>query len=403
MRQYSGMSALCADPARGAVDPSTLQIGLEWFPDGIGGGCSRFFSALTDQLKADGVAVHGIVAGRSSMTARRCGGIRIVSAHDAPVRERMRKARAAAREILATEHVDIVASHFALLTFACLDLVKHLPMIVHFHGPWAAESRVEGGSALASLSKFLVERAVYARARKAIVLTRAFRDVLHRSYGVPETDIAVIPGGVDIERYNASRSKADARLVLGLPPDRPIVLAVRRLARRMGIEHLIAAFAEVRRENADALLVIVGGGHLFPILERQVHEYGLSRNVLFTGRVPEDDLSCYYRAADVSVVPSLALEGFGLVVAESLACGTPALVTPVGGLPEVVAGLSEALILDDSSARALADGLRGVLSGRRALPSEDDCTAYARTHFSWPTIAKQVKSVYGDVLCASPC
>jgi glycosyltransferase involved in cell wall biosynthesis len=183
--------------------------------------------------------------------------------------------------------------------------------------------------------------------------------------------------------------------------DRPIVVAVRRLARRMGIEHLIAAFADVRLENADALLVIVGGGHLFQALDRMVDEYGLRRNVVLTGRVAEDDLPWYYRSADLSIVPSVALEGFGLVVVESLACGTPALVTPVGGLPEVVAGLSESLILEASSVHAIADGLREALSGRRGLPTAQECSTYARAHFSWPTIAKQVKSVYGEVLCSS--
>jgi glycogen(starch) synthase len=397
------MRALCANEARRAAELSALEFGLEWFPDGIGGGCSRFFSAISDHLETERVAVHGVVTGRTSMVARQCEGIRIVSAYDAPLAERLWNVRGAVREILESERVDVVASHFALFTFACLDLVKHLPLIVHFHGPWAAEARVEGRSRFVVLSKLFIERAVYARARKAIVLTRAFRDVLHRCYGVPEHDIAVIPGGVDVGRYHAARSRADARMYLRLPLDRPIIVAVRRLAKRMGLEHLIAAFAEIRREHRDALLVIVGGGHLFRLLERMVEEYGLRGNVVLTGRVSEDDLPWYYRAADLSIVPSVALEGFGLVVAESLACGTPALVTPVGGLPEVVAGLSEHLILENSSAPAIADGLREALSGRRGLPTDQECSAYARAHFSWPTIAKQVKSVYAEVLCSSQC
>jgi glycogen(starch) synthase len=395
------MSALCADEARPTVDLSALAVGLEWFPDGIGGGSSRFFSAIVDHLPTEGVAVHGIVTGRASMAARRCEGIRIVSPQDAPLTERLCNVRRAVRDILATERIDVVASHFALFTFACLDLVKGLPLIVHFHGPWAAEARVEGSSPFVVLSKLFVERAVYGRARKAIVLTRAFRDVLHQSYGVPEENIAVIPGGVDIGRYPPSCSRTEARAYLRLPLDRPIVVAVRRLAKRMGIERLIAAFAEVHRANRDALLVIVGAGRLFHLLERMVDQYGLGGSVVLTGRVAEDDLPWYYRAADLSIVPSVALEGFGLVVAESLACGTPALVTPVGGLPEVVAGLSEHLILGDSSTRAIADGLRETLAGRRALPTAQECSAYARAHFGWPTIAKQVKAVYTEVLCSS--
>jgi glycogen synthase len=395
----TGMTALCADAVDDAAVMSTLQFGLEWFPDGIGGGSSRFFATIADYLMSEHVTVHGIVTGREPTTKRRRDGIRVFCAYNASLTKRLRGARTAVREILAVDRVDIVASHFALFTFACLDLVKDLPLVVHFHGPWAAEARAEGRSLFTSTSHFFVEKAVYARADKAIVLSRAFGDVLHRSYGVPTDKIVVIPGGVDIERFRSSYSRADARMRLGLPLNRPVVVVVRRLAKRMGLENLIASFAEIHKAGKDAVLVVVGGGQLLHALRRQVYEYGLSRHVIFAGRVNEDDLPLYYRAADFSIVPSVALEGFGLVVAESLACGTPAIVTPIGGLPEVVAGLSEQLILEGSSTKALADGLRSALEEKRRLPSPDACTAYARAHFNWPIIANRVKSVYGDVLC----
>lgn len=395
------MTALCADTVDHAAVMSTLQVGLEWFPDGIGGGSSRFFSTVADYLRAEHVAVEGIVVGRASATRARREGIRVFCAFDAPLTQRLRGARAAIRDILATRHVDLVASHFALFTFACRDLVKHLPLVVHFHGPWAAESLVEGRSRVSSASRYVVERAVYARADKAIVLTRAFGDLLHRSYGVPMEKITVIPGGVDVERFTMSTSASEARLRLGLPLDRPLIVVVRRLARRMGLENLIASFADLHGERRDAVLVVVGSGRLEHALMRQVEEYGLGRDVVFTGRVPENDLPLYYRAADFTVVPSVALEGFGLVVAESLACGTPAIVTPVGGLPEVVSGLSENLVFEGSSRAALADGLRSALERTRQLPSAHECAAYARARYSWPAVAKRVKAVYGDALCGS--
>jgi len=392
------MQTLSAATIDEAATMSTLQIGLEWFPDGIGGGSSRVFSTLTDYFKLERVTVHGIVTGRNAITEPRCDGIRIICANDASLKERLRAARSAVGEILARNRVDIVASHFPLFTFACLDLLNHLPIIVHFHGPWAAESRLEGGSPLVTSSQFVIEKLVYARAERAIVLTRAFRDILHQAYGVPLEKIRVIPGGVDVETFNPSPSRPDARIRLGLPLDRPVIVAVRRLAKRMGLENLISSFAHLRKVNAGAVLVIVGSGHLADALKQQAQECELADSIIFAGRVPEAELPLYYRAADVSVVPSLALEGFGLVVAESLACGTPALVTPIGGLPEVVSGLSRELIFEDSSSAAMARGVHAALTGALALPSADACAAYARQHFSWPIIARQVKSVYGEVL-----
>lgn len=375
---------------------STLQIGLDWFPDGIGGGSSRFFSTLIDYLKVNCVHVRGIAAGTKPRIDS--NGIRIVCAADAPLSARLRAARTAVREVLLSTRVDLVASHFALFTAASLDLIKQLPLVVHFHGPWAAESRVEGVSPANVLGRYFVERLVYARAARAIVLTRAFGDVLHRSYQVPLENIRVIPGGVDITRFNASCPQEHARMQLGLPFNRPIVLTVRRLVKRMGLENLILSLADVKKEHPDVVLVFVGGGSLATALAEQVRALHLERNVVFAGRVPEDDLPLYYRAANVSIVPSTALEGFGLVVAESLACGTPALVTPVGGLPEVVSGLSQRLILEDSSTRAIADGIRNALAQPLALPSADACQSYVSSCFSWPEVSARIKSVYKEVL-----
>jgi glycogen synthase len=112
------------------------------------------------------------------------------------------------------------------------------------------------------------------------------------------------------------------------------------------------------------------------------------------GFVPDADLPLAYRAADLSVVPSIALEGFGLIVLESLAAGTPVIVTPVGGLPEVVRGLSKDLILEGSSPAQIAEGLAARLGARSKLPSDAACQSYAKDNFDWPVIAKKVKGVY---------
>lgn len=392
------MSAVFASAVDRAVAFSTLQIGLESFADGLGGGSSRFFSMLAAHLPSSNVAVHGIVAGKQPLAQAREDGITVACAYNAPILQRLRSARRAVREIVAAHHIDVAASHFALFTSVCLDTLKRVPLVVHFHGPWSAESRIEGASPLVAAGQYLVERSVYSRADRAIVLTEAFGRILHERYGVPQEKIHVVPGGVDTTRFNLTVSKADARARLGLPPDRPILLMVRRLAKRMGLENAVAAFADVSRMHREAMLVIVGGGRLADELSRDVRERGLSQSVVLTGRVPDDHLPLYYRAADLSIVPSVALEGFGLVVAESLACGTPAVVTPIGGLPEAVCRLSTNLILESSSSAAIANALSGALSGRLQLPSQHACAAYAAANFSWPIVTERVKSVYEEVL-----
>jgi glycosyltransferase involved in cell wall biosynthesis len=129
-----------------------------------------------------------------------------------------------------------------------------------------------------------------------------------------------------------------------------------------------------------------------------VRALGLEQHVRFTGFVPEDVLPLLYRAADLSVVPTVALEGFGLTTLESLAAGTPVLVTPIGGLPEAVCGLSPDLVLDGSGSGPLADGLTAALRGTVCLPDADACRAHVRAHHDWPVVAARVRDVYAEVV-----
>jgi glycosyltransferase involved in cell wall biosynthesis len=110
--------------------------------------------------------------------------------------------------------------------------------------------------------------------------------------------------------------------------------------------------------------------------------------------VPEEDLALAYRAATLTVVPTVALEGFGLVAAESLAAGTPVLATPVGGLPEVLQDLAPELVLPATGASALAEGVSAALTGATRLPDGQRCADFARARYDWPNVARRVREVY---------
>jgi glycosyltransferase involved in cell wall biosynthesis len=92
-------------------------------------------------------------------------------------------------------------------------------------------------------------------------------------------------------------------------------------------------------------------------------------------------------------MPSQSLEGFGLVLLESLACGTPALCTPVGGMPEVLAPFSPDLITASPEATDIAERLEEVLTEKVSMPSRTACREYAATNFDWQKIAQQIRQV----------
>ena len=368
---------------------------MGWLPEQPGNGLDRVYHSLAHALPEAGVDMTGLVAGSSAVSASSSGRVSAFAPDASSLPTRILGVRRAALRAM-DAGVDVVAAHFALYTLPLLDLLGDVPLVVHFHGPWALESASEGDGRVKTWLKKALETRVYRRADRCIVLSEAFRSLLHTTHGVPLDRIRVVPGGVDVDRFAVDASSRAARARLGWPADRPIVLSVRRLAHRMGLDNLIEAFGRVRRALPDALLYIAGTGPRRAALEAQIRARGLSEHVRLLGFVPDRDLPYAYRAADLSVVPTVRLEGFGLITVESLAAGTPVLVTPVGGLPETVRDLSEALILPDASVDALARGLTAALRTPASLPSRSACREYARSAFGWPAIARRTRAVYAE-------
>ena len=378
---------------------TTLQVGSGWFPE-IAGGLNRYYFDLIKHLPAAGVDCHGLVVGSERVASESGGTVTAYAAANAPMLRRWRAGRSAARrlyDLVPPDRPAALVTHFALYAYPISRPPRGWPTIVHFHGPYAAESNREGAGPLSRRIKAHLERSVYRRADQFIVLSDAFRDVLCRNYGVAPGRVAVVPGGVDIDRFLPAHvtSRREARDRLGWPTDRPTMLAVRRLVSRMGLEFLIDAMGHVRRRVPDALCLIAGRGPLQEALSARIEAAGLKEHVRMIGFVPDAELPWAYRAADVSVVPSDSLEGFGLSAIESLAAGTPVRVTPVGGLPEVVRNLDPSLLLPAISAIVpFAESLAESLLDSAALPSADACHAYAARRFGWPTIAGRVASLY---------
>jgi glycosyltransferase involved in cell wall biosynthesis len=371
---------------------STLQIGMTATP-GRGGGVDRYFLDLLRALPTHGVVARGLVTGKVDDRRSDVPGLVSFAPDEVNVLRRWAGLRRVAASLVGRS--DVVVSHFAPYAFPLIDMLRGRPFVVHFHGAWAAESALEGQRRAAVLIKRALELAVYRRAARFIVLSKASASILAREYGVDEAHIRVVPGGVDRGRFAPGVTREAARAALGWPRDRPIVLAVRRLARVKGLEGLIDAMAAVVRAQPDALLVVAGTGPLRGELVARAAARALGDTVRFVGHVGET-LPLAYRAADLSIVPTRQMETFGLVVLESLASGTPALVTPVGALPDVAAPLEPALVLDGTDANAIARGILDALRGRLPLPDAERCIAYARD-FTWPRIAARVRDVYAEV------
>src|SRR5262249_36911315 len=115
------------------------------------------------------------------------------------------------------------------------------------------------------------------------------------------------------------------------------------------------------------------------------------------GFIAAQNLPLAYAAADLSIVPTVALEGFGLITVESLLCGTPVLGTPVGGTQEILRGLDTGLLFEDSTPAAMADRIVTTLQERRSLPDRETCCTYAR-RYTWSEVLPRIRAVFDEAI-----
>jgi glycosyltransferase involved in cell wall biosynthesis len=374
----------------------TLQIGMGWFPE-QSGGLNRYYYGCSRYLPKVGVDIQGLLTGSEQISAITQQSIQAFAPTESPLLNRWGGIRFWLKQLKLAEY-DLAVAHFALYTFPILNQLKNLPLVFHFHGPWALESDAESQKVLGVKIKKTLEQIVYRQASCFIVLSQAFKDILHQQYGVPLDKIHIIPGGVDLEQFTVSITKEEARKELGWEQERTIILCVRRLAKRMGLENLLKAIALVKIQYPEILLYIAGKGALAQTLQTQIVELNLTNHVRLLGYVSDQQLPIAYRAANFSVVPTVSFEGFGLIIVESLATGTPVLGTPIGGIPEILAPFCPDLLFEDTSVDKLAQGIIEVLSQKRQLPDSDTCQAYVRDNYAWSVIAPQIKSVYEQVI-----
>lgn len=203
-------------------------------------------------------------------------------------------------------------------------------------------------------------------------------------------DYAVIPNGVDIERFRPD--------VAPFPewrePGRVNVLFVGRLDPRKGVHHLIAAIPEViERTKGAARFLIVGDSYLRPKLEAAVAPH-VRQHVRFLGHVPVTDLPRWYATGDIFVSPASGNESFGIVLVEAMASGRAVIASDIPGYRSVVTPEENAAVVppDDVPALARAIAELALDPARRERLAKNG--RERSLEFSWPRVTDQIEAVY---------
>jgi glycosyltransferase involved in cell wall biosynthesis len=240
-------------------------------------------------------------------------------------------------------------------------------------------------------------------AQRITVESRFTLDKLQRVYGISPQKVTVVPGGVDLERFSNSADKAAIRRRLNIPADRFVLFTVRNLVARMGLDNLIQAMGDVVQNCHDVFLVIGGEGPLKEELHSLVAKMNLERNVRLVGFIPEGDLPDYYRMADIFVLPTLELEGFGLVTLEAMASAVPVLGTPVGGTMEILSRFDPTSLFEDTRLKSMAALIvekYRVFKHHPALYKDLSfrCRSFVEMNYSWVNNVNQIEKIFCDLL-----
>lgn len=194
------------------------------------------------------------------------------------------------------------------------------------------------------------------RADAVIAPSAVMRDELRRR-GV-STPVAVVPTGVDVERFRPGDPGA-ARRAMGLPENDPVLLYVGRLDREKSVDRVLLAFGRVAGTLPRARLVLAGQGTESDRLRRLARELGAGARIEFLGVRSHEALPACYQAADVFLFGS-ETETQGLVLAEAAACGLPAVAVSAPGSDEVVRD-GDTGLLTKNDPMALAEATIGLL------------------------------------------
>jgi glycosyltransferase involved in cell wall biosynthesis len=206
-----------------------------------------------------------------------------------------------------------------------------------------------------------------------------------------------IPNAVDPEMFEGIVvSREEICQEFGFPSDARIVVNVANLVAKKGHRYLLAAAKRVIGNEPRARFLLVGTGPLGTQLSIEARRHGLDGHVVFTGF--REDATRLMAAADVFVLSSLH-EGLPVSLLEAMALGKPAVVTRVGGVPEVAVANETAVVVEAADDAALAAGIAGLLRDpSRRQEIGESARRFVRQRYGMAQMVAAVENVYQQVV-----
>lgn len=273
-----------------------------------------------------------------------------------------------------------------------VKMLTGVPYVCYVHGE-------DINTAWSSRELVMLTRQALHRANFCIANSHNTARLLREDWDVPETNIQIIHPGVDTQRFLPAARSEEARQALKWG-DRPVILTVGRLQQRKGHDILLQSLPAIKATFPNVLYSIIGDGQERSRLQKLVEELKLQDNVEFRGETTDSELVSCYQQCDLFALPNREvdgdIEGFGMVLLEAQACGTPVLAGDSGGTAETMCVGETGVVVDCTTTEKLSAAILELLSDdeRRARMG-----AAARNwvveRFDWSALAREAARLFG--------
>lgn len=295
------------------------------------------------------------------------------------------------RDLIKNLDFDIIHAHDWLSFLAGIEAKKisGKPLIVHVH---ATEYDRSGGQNINSVV-YSIEKLGMEKADQIIAVSNFTKNILISKYGINPEKIMVVHNGIDASFKDSTKSQSD--LLDGYKKRGfKIVLFVGRFTLQKGPDYFVKTAKKVLEYNPKVLFVMAGSGDMEKQIIGEAINLGISDNIIFTGFLRGEELDRLYRGADLFVFPSVS-EPFGLAPLESVARGTPVLISRQAGVGEV---LNNALKADFWDIEDMTDKILSAIEHPSLLNTLSQNSFSELQNKTWKSAAQKMVCIYRNIL-----
>jgi len=306
---------------------------------------------------------------------------------------------------------DLIHANFFMSAFVAADIKQllNIPFVVTFHALGYVRKLYQGDHDRFPPERIDLEKRAIREADRIIAECPQDEKDLINYYGADKEKITIIPCGFNPNEFYPM-DQLLARALLHLDTHERIILQLGRMVPRKGVDNVIHALGQLKKDGVRVRLVIVGGEtdnvddtnnpEIVRLREIAADE-GVSACVTFTGRKNRDILRYYYAAADVFITTPW-YEPFGITPLEAMACGTPVIGSDVGGIKYSVKDGKTGFLVPPNDPLMLAEKIRLLLNQPELLQTmKQEAIRRANNLFKWSSVAEKMARLYSSILFTS--